>query len=458
MVFRSRWNPMGREKHAPNDAFSTVPTRHAKLLFESNAMSALVEVMKAARIARARFSGGHSSSEHSATASSLSIPDDQMKIIATSLACEFVALRAIGCAVMGDENMVSSANTNGALDVVLEGTGRMPTNLLEATVGNSLSLQTSLLNSFGSLSLASSTVSRAISRKSARTSEAKDRAVAGALSVAVTCSAIEDDNDANVIMDSAFTAAAAFITKSESDEVASQIVNIGLSAQLLSISKKSALKLRSGLARFVIDAFNRHNDEEESKEEESDAIISKANREIIKDAIIDAKVWETLLNSETFGEVPKIDDNDNNKEEDEETHLAREEAISLVGLALDNKRPGDENALQHILSAFCQRVFHPSACEALAGALLRIVYRNNPRDCRALIELEAPNRIAAAVHSQVRVWMCPQNMFVFGDTEETEENDAKTKCARACAELLQALAKETEDPALRLASRVLRHS
>ena len=134
-------------------------------------------------------------------------------------------------------------------------------------------------------------------------------------------------------------------------------------------------------------------------------------------------------------------------------HLAREEAISLVGLALENKRPGDENALQHILSAFCQRVFHPSACEALAGVLLRIVYRNNPRDCKALIELEAPNRIAsAAVHSQVRVWMCPQRMFVFGDTEETEESDAKTKCARACAELLQALAKETEDPSLRLAS------
>jgi hypothetical protein len=130
----TRWE---ERKHAPNDAFTTVPTRHAKLLFESNAMSALVEVMKAARIARARFSGGHSSSEHSATASSLSIPDDQMKIIATSLACEFVALRAIGCAVMGDENMVSSANTNGALDVVLEGTGRMPTNLLEATVGSS---------------------------------------------------------------------------------------------------------------------------------------------------------------------------------------------------------------------------------------------------------------------------------------------------------------------------------
>ena len=447
----TRWE---ERKHAPNDAFTTVPARYAKLLFESNAMSALVEVMKAARIARARFSGGLSSSEHSATASSLSIPDDQMKIIATSLACEFVALRAIGCAVMGDENMVSSANTNGALDVVLEGTGRMPTNLLEATVGSSLSLQTSLLNSFGSLSLASSTVSRAISRKSARASEAKDRAVAGALAVAVTCSAIEDDNDANVIMDSAFTAAAAFITKSESDEVASQIVNIGSSAQSLSISKKSALKLRAGLARFVIDAFNRHSTgEEEENEEKSDAIISNENREIIIDAIIDVKVWETLLNSETFGEVPKIDGGgESNKEEDEETHLAREEAILLVGLALDNKRPGDENALQHILSAFCQRVFHPSACEALAGALLRIVYRNNPRDCRALVELEAPNRIAAAVHSQVRVWMCPPNMFVFGDTEETEKNDAKTKCARACAELLQALAKETEDPALRLAS------
>ena len=162
-------------------------------------------------------------------------------------------------------------------------------------------------------------------------------------------------------------------------------------------------------------------------------------------------MWETLLNSETFGEVPTIDDNDNNKDEDEETHLAREEAISLVGLALENKRPGDENALQHILSAFCQRVFHPSACEALAGVLLRIVYRNNPRDCKALIELEAPNRIAAAVHSQVRVWMCPQRMFVFGDTEETEESDAKTKCARACG-TTSGLGKETEDPSLRLAS------
>ena len=168
--------------------------------------------------------------------------------------------------------------------------------------------------------------------KSARASEAKDRAVAGALAVAVTCSAIEDDNDANVIMDSAFTAAAAFITKSESDEVASQIVNIGSSAQSLSISKKSALKLRAGLARFVIDAFNRHSTgEEEEKEEESDAIISKANREIIIDAIIDAKVWETLLNSETFGEVPKIDGGgESNKEEDEETHLARKDIISWI--------------------------------------------------------------------------------------------------------------------------------
>ena len=112
---------------------------------------------------------------------------------------------------------------------------------------------------------------------------------------------------------------------------------------------------------------------------------------------------------------------------------ARSDIISRTSTR--EQRPGDENALQHILSAFCQRVFHPSACEALAGVLLRIVYRNNPRDCKALIELEAPNRIAAAVHSQVRVWMCPQRMFVFGDTEETEESDAKTKCARACAEL-----------------------
>ena len=444
----NRWED---EKHAPNNTYTTISTRHAKLLFESNAMNALVEIMKAARIARAKFSGVQSSSERSATPSALRVSQSQMNIIATSLECEFTALRAIGCAVMGDENMISSANTNGVLDVVLEGTGRMPTNLLEATCSekNLLKATPSLLNMFGSLSLASSSVSREISRKSARTSETKDRAVAGALSVAVTCSAIDDD-DANTIMDSAFITAASFIIKSESDEVASQIVNVGLSSQLSSISKKSALKLRSGLARFVIHAFNRHNDEEASKQKNDNTADNR--REIIKDSIIDAKVWETLLNSETFGEVPTIDDNDNNKDEDEETHLAREEAISLVGLALENKRPGDENALQHILSAFCQRVFHPSACEALAGVLLRIVYRNNPRDCKALIELEAPNRIAAAVHSQVRVWMCPQRMFVFGDTEETEESDAKTKCARACAELLQALAKETEDPSLRLAS------
>ena len=444
----NRWK---EDKHAPNDAFTAVSTRHARLLFESNAVSALVEVMKAARIARARFSGVHNSNEHMQTAASLTPSDVQLKKIASSIECEFIALRAIGCAVMGDENMASSANTNGALDVVLEGTGRMPTNLLEDTLSGETSLKTSLLNKLGSLSLASSSVSREISRKSARASEAKDRAVAGALAVAVTCSTIDDDDDANIIMDSAFTTAASFITKNESDEVALQIVNVGSSIQSSSISKKSALKLRAGLARFVIHTFNRHSKEEE--QEESGEYTVNTNNEIVMDAIIDANVWETLLNSETFGEVPTIDGGgESTKDEDEETYFAREETILLVGLALDNKRAGDENALQHILSAFCQRVFHPSACEALAGALLRIVYRNNPRDCRALIELEAPNRIAAAVHSQVRVWMCPRGMFVFGDMEETVEGDAKTKCARACAELLQALAKETEDPSLRLAS------
>ena len=90
--------------------------------------------MKAARIARAKFSGVQSSSERSATPSALRVSQSQMNIIATSLECEFTALRAIGCAVMGDENMISSANTNGVLDVVLEGTGRMPTNLLKQPV------------------------------------------------------------------------------------------------------------------------------------------------------------------------------------------------------------------------------------------------------------------------------------------------------------------------------------
>ena len=50
----TRWED---EKHAPNNTYTTISTRHAKLLFESTAMNALVEIMKAARIARAKFSG-----------------------------------------------------------------------------------------------------------------------------------------------------------------------------------------------------------------------------------------------------------------------------------------------------------------------------------------------------------------------------------------------------------------
>jgi len=428
---QNRWE---ETKHAPSFNFISVPSRNAKVLFESNAMNALVEVMKAARIARARFSDCSD--------------DDKTCAVKSSLETEFLALRAIGCAVMGDEKMVSSANTTGALDVVLEGTlgfGRMQYSSSKA----------SLFSQFASLSLASASVSREISRKSARASEAKDRAVAGALSVAVSCSSAFDHDDAYTVMDAAFAVAASFISKSKSDEVASRIVNIG-GASSTSLCKRSALKLRSGLARFVTETFN-HRDDDHT---------------IIKDAIIDAKIWEILLNSETFGDIPSIDNNNKEsaltskkKEEedsDKETKFARKEAIVLVGVALDNKTPGDENALQHILSSFCQRAFHPSACEALAGVLLRIVYRNDPRDCRALIELEAPNRIAAAVHSQVRVWMCPPGMFVFeqnndhdqveSEKEEEVVDSTTTSCARVCAQLLQAMAKETESPSLRLAS------
>ncbi len=77
----NRWE---EEKHAPNNTYTTISTRHAKLLFESNAMNALVEIIKAARIARARFSGVQSSSERSATPSALRVSQSQMNIIATS--------------------------------------------------------------------------------------------------------------------------------------------------------------------------------------------------------------------------------------------------------------------------------------------------------------------------------------------------------------------------------------